>query len=193
MPGGSFVVTSLTVLLILSFVLKVTWMAATYRRLTRMRTQVEAAWTQIDVQLRRRHSLLADLLEVVRRYADDGRGALAAVADAQLDAVRAARRSVAAQVVAERRLTQALRRLPALTDTYPGLATDDRFRATCDELAGTADKTAYALEYYNRATQALNGALSSAPTNVVARLARIAPWPPFEVVEVDRRDDSVRF
>jgi LemA protein len=197
---GPFVVSALIVLLVLSLLFKIAWTTVTYRRLTHLRTQAEAAWTQVDVQLGRRRSLLADLLETIRDHAGPANGgAIAAIADARLAAAQVATRhdiaahNVAAQITAERRLTQALRRLPALAETYPELATDDRLRTTCDELTSAAEKAAYACQYYNRAAQTLNGALLSVPAQVVARLARVTPWPLFESGDVDRQPIPVRF
>src|SRR5688500_11210018 len=146
-------------------VLVLGWAVATYNRLVRLRNQVEASWAQIDVQLKRRHSLIPNLVETVKGYAAHERGTLDAVVTARAGAVNAADTADRAQ--AEGVLTQALGRLFALAEAYPDLKANQNFAALQSELAATEDKIAYARQFYNSAVQTLNGAVQSVPTNII--------------------------
>ena len=172
-------------------VLVLGWAVAAYNRLVRLRNQVEASWAQIDVQLKRRHSLIPNLVETVKGYAAHERATLDAVISARAGAVNAA--DTSDRAAAEGVLTQALGRLFALAEAYPNLKANQNFAALQSELAATEDKIAYARQFYNSAVQTFNGAVQSVPTNIIAGMGTFPLRPYFEAQAGERTDVNVRF
>ncbi len=169
------------------------WVIATYNRLVRLHTQVEASWAQIDVQLKRRHSLIPNLVETVKGYAAHQRGTLESVVAARDTATALAGRDPAGQVRAEGALTQALGRLFAVAEAYPQLQANQNFLNLQSELSVTEDKLAYARQFFNSAVQSFNGAVQSFPTNLVAGMGGFRARPYFEAVGDERADVDVKF
>jgi LemA protein len=190
--GSGIVVLAMLVPVLLVVVL-IGWAAVTYNRLVRLRTQVHASWAQVDVQLKRRHSLIPNLVETVKGYAAHERGTLEAVTAARSAAVASAGRGAQEQTGAESMLTQELGRLFALAEAYPQLKANENFLSLQSELAGTEDKIAYARQFYNSAVQSLNAAVQTVPTNIIAGLGGFRAEPYFEAVGDERTDVSVRF
>ena len=166
------------------------WAAAAYNGLVKARTQVDAAWAQIDVQLKRRHSLIPNLVETVKGYAAHERATLDAVVTARHAAATAAPQQ---RAQAESFLTGTLGRLFALAEAYPDLKANGSFLALQAELASTEEKIAYARQFYNAAVQTLNQKVQSLPTNLVAGVAGFHPRPYFEASGGERADVDVRF
>jgi LemA protein len=179
--------------IVLIVVILLVWAIATYNRLVRLRNQVESSWAQIDVQLKRRHSLIPNLVETVKGYAAHERGTLEAVINARNMAVQVGSAGPAQQGEAEGVLTQALGRLFALAEAYPNLKANENFIALQNELGNTENKIAYARQFYNSAIQTLNNAAQSFPTNLIAGMAGVHPRPYFEAVGPERDDVNVRF
>ncbi|MEU8517623.1 LemA family protein [Kitasatospora sp. NPDC048722] len=139
----------------------------TYNRLVRLRNQTQASWAQIDVQLKRRHELIPNLVEGARGYAAHERATLEAVVTAR-GAATDAGLGVAGKAAAEDVLTASLGRLIALGENYPQLKADRHFAALQAELATAEDKIAYARQFYNSAVQSYHTALESFPGNFVS-------------------------
>ena len=172
--------------------LLVVWAVVAYNGLVRLRTQLQASWAQIDVQLKRRHSLIPNLVETVRGYAAHERDTLEAVTAARRTAEHPAT-GVASRAAAENALTGALGRLIAVAEAHPQLAASASFRDLQEQLAGTEDKIAYARQFYNLAVQGYNGAVASVPTNVVAAATGHRPEQYFEAAGDERQDVHVTF
>jgi LemA protein len=169
------------------------WVVLTYNSLVKARTQVEASWAQIDVQLKRRHSLIPNLVETVKGYAAHERGTLEAVVSARNAATRAGAAGPGQQAQAEGFLTQALGRMFALAEAYPDLKANQNFRQLQAELAGTEEKIAYARQFYNGAIQTYNQKIQTLPTNLIAGVGGFRPRPYFEAAGGERADVNVRF
>jgi LemA protein len=171
------------------------WALVAYNRLVRQRNQVQASWAQIDVQLKRRHDLIPNLVETVKGYAAHERGTLDAVVAARNNAVAAAARDpgVGGRAAAESVLTQTLGRLFALAEAYPDLKANQNFAALQGELANTEDKIAYARQFYNSAVQTYNTSVQSLPTNVVAGVGGFRVTAFFEAEGGERGPVQVRF
>jgi LemA protein len=167
------------------------WFAVSYNRLVRLRTQVRAAWAQTDVQLKRRQSLIPNLVETVKGYATHERGTLDAVVAARASAIGA--QGTAAVSRAEGELTQALGRLFAVAEAYPDLKANQNFLALQAELGETENRIAYARQFYNNAVQSLNTAVQTLPTNVIAGISGFHEEPYFEATADERADVQVRF
>src|SRR5918911_1726983 len=147
--------------------LLVIFLILTYNRLVRLRNRIEAAWSQIDVQLRRRHDLIPNLVEAVKGYAAHERELFEHVAEARTRGMEAA--SVESQASAENQLTRGLRQLLAVAESYPELKANENFLALQEELTATESKIAYARQFYNDEVALLNTRIQSFPSNVIAR------------------------
>lgn len=157
-----------------------------YNRLVRARNQAEERWAQIDVELRRRHDLIPNLVETVRGYATHERDVLTRVTEARAAAVAAG--GVGEQSRAEGALTSALRSLFAVAEAYPRLAADANFRELQEELATTEARIAGARRAYNDAVRRYDTARETFPTNVVAGAFGFAPRAYFEIEDPDARE-----
>jgi LemA protein len=179
--------------LVLIVVLAGGWALATYNRLVRQRTQVQASWAQIDVQLKRRYDLIPNLVETVKGYAAHERSTLEAVTAARTAAVDAAGAGTPERAAAENILTQALGRLFALAEAYPDLKANQNFIALQNELSQTEDKIAYARQFFNSAVQTLNTTVQSVPSRLIAGIGGFRPAQFFETVGAERGPVQVRF
>ena len=183
------VVVAIAVLLLLGY------LVATFNKLIQQRNQVESSWAQIDVQLRRRHDLIPNLVETVKGYAAHERQTLEAVVAARQGAVEAQEAGASPGRLAEKEnvLTQTLGRLFALGEAYPDLKANQNFLQLQGELAATEDKIAYARQFYNTAVQTLNTTVESLPSNIVAGVAGVKKHEYFEAGDDARGPVSVRF
>jgi LemA protein len=194
-PGTAFAMLGGALLLLL--VVVAIYLLIAYNRLVRRRNQVQASWAQIDVQLKRRHDLIPQLVETVRGYADHERSTLDAVIAARTGALAAEGRPsagiAAARAGAENLLTLALGRLFALVEAYPNLKANESFAALQAELAATEDKISYARQFYNSAVQSYRNASQTFPTSLVAPRMGFGSVDYFETAEADRAPVQVRF
>ena len=162
-----------------------------YNRLVALRNRTEAAWSQIDVQLKRRYDLIPNLVETVKGYAAHERETLEAVIAARRQAVDA--RGVEEQAQAENFLTQTLRQLFALAEAYPDLKANQNFLALQEELTATESRIAYARQFYNESVLAYDNARETFPTNLVAGAFNFEARPYFEAEEASRANVAVDF
>ncbi|HEX9312011.1 MAG TPA: LemA family protein [Actinomycetota bacterium] len=162
-----------------------------YNRLVRLRVRVENAWSQIDVQLRRRYDLIPNLIESVKGYAEHERELFEDVAKARSQAQSAA--GVQAQADAENQVTRTLNRLLAVAENYPDLKASQNFLALQEELTGTESKIAYARQFYNDQVAKLNTLVQSFPSSIVAGMGHFEPREFFEIEEPARGPVSVQF
>lgn len=175
-------------------VVAVGWALVAYNRLVRQRNQVQASWAQIDVQLKRRHDLIPNLVETVKGYAGHERGTLEAVMAARSGAIAAAGApGVAGREAAENVLTQALGRLFVLAEVYPELKANQNFAALQGELTRTEDKIAYARQFYNSAVQTFNTSVQTIPTNLIAGLGGFRATDFFQALDGERATVRVRY
>ncbi|WP_433649288.1 LemA family protein [Micromonospora zamorensis] len=168
------------------------WLIRVYNKLVRMRNQVDASWSQIDVQLKRRHDLVPNLVETVKGYASHERGTLDAVVAARGVAV-ARSGGDAGRADAENALSQALGRLVALAEAYPQLRASENFAAMQSEVATTEDKIAYSRQFLTYAVQQYNTAIESFPTNLVAGMLGFQRRELFAAADSDRHVVPVGF
>jgi LemA protein len=180
----------LIVVLIL-VVLVVIYLVVAYNGLIRRRNQIENAWSQIDVQLKRRHDLIPNLVETVKGYAAHERETLDAVIKARNAAVGA--HSPAEQAAAEGQLTGTLRQLFALGEAYPDLKANQNFLALQEELSATEGRVAYARQFYNDSVLEYNNKLQQFPTMYFARMLKFDRREYFESDEAARSAPTVDF
>jgi LemA protein len=172
-------------------VLVVLFLVVTYNRLVRLRNRVEAAWSQIDVQLKRRHDLIPNLVETVKGYAAHERETLEAVTKARQQAVAA--QGVEEQAQAENMLTATLRQLFAVSEAYPELKANENFLALQEELTGTESRIAFSRQFYNEQVLAYDNALETFPSNMVAGMFNFEQKEYFEAEEASREAVRVDF
>jgi LemA protein len=164
----------------------VLWAIVTYNKLVRLRNRVDAVWADIDVQLKKRHDLVPNLVEVVEGYATHERATFEEVTRARSDAVSA--QLPADQAQAENVLSGALARLFATAEAYPDLEAEERFQDLQENLRRLEDTIALARHAYNLSVQAFNNAVQTVPTNVVAW---IASFPPREFLSAPASETEV--
>jgi LemA protein len=165
---------------------------AAYNGLIRRKNQIENAWAQIDVQLKRRLDLIPNLVETVKGYAAHERETLDAVIKARNAAV-AAPPTPSAQAVADGQISGALRQLFALGEAYPDLKANQNFLALQEELTATEGRVAYARQFYNDSVLDYNNKLEQVPTVFFARLLKFERREYFEADEAARVTPKVEF
>ncbi len=143
------------------------WAVVVFNRLVRLRNQVRTAWSDIDVQLMRRHDLVPQLVSAVRAYAGHERALLEVVTELRAQALAAQSRPGLARI--EDQLEQVLGRLFALREAYPELKASDNFAQLQRDLAEVEEHLQYARRFYNGAVRDLNDATQRFPDLVVAR------------------------
>lgn len=141
-----------------------------YNRLVRLRNRVAGAWSQISVQLTRRHDLVPNLVETVKGYAAHERETLEAVVQARNTAVAAQQAGPASQAQAENVLTGTLRQLFALSEAYPDLKANGNFLNLQQELTSTEDRIALARQSYNDSVMTYITKVQSFPSNTIAAM-----------------------
>ena len=163
-----------------------------YNRLIRLNITAEEAWSQIEVQLKRRADLIPNLVETVKGYAQHEQSTFDAVVAARAKATTAS--SVADTAAADGLLTQALRGLLAVAEAYPDLKASTNFAALQDELATTENKVAFSRQFYNDTVRQLNTAIKTVPTNFFAGFAKVSEREFYEVEDPqDREVPNVKF
>jgi len=162
-----------------------------FNKLVRTRNRVDNAWSQIDVQLRRRYDLIPNLVETVKGYAAHERELFEEVTRARSQGEQAA--TVADQAHAENQLTAGLRRLIAVAEQYPQLKASENFLGLQEELTSTESKIAYARQFYNDEVTLLNNLVQSFPSNIVAGIAGFKTRQFFEIDEPARGPVTTSF
>jgi len=161
MPVWGWVIIGIVVVLILMLVFM-------FNSLVRGRNQVKNSWAQIDVQLKRRHDLIPNLIETVKGYMKFERETLEAVTNARNLAQKAVGSGVGAQSKAEGDLSGALSRLLAVVENYPDLKANKSFLALQEELTSTENKISFSRQFYNDSVLNFNNRIQMFPSNVVA-------------------------
>ncbi len=177
-----------TALIVIVAILVVTALAlvAIYNSLVSKRVRCREAWSQIDVQLKRRYDLIPNLVETVKGYAAHEKETLERVIQARNQA-RAAE-GVAKQAEAENFLTGALRQLFALSERYPHLKANQNFSQLQEELTSTENKIAFARQHYNDSSAIYNTARQKFPNSVVAGMFNFKEQDFFELEEPEARE-----
>jgi LemA protein len=164
-----------------------------YNKLVNLRAQVKNAWSQIDVQLKRRYDLIPNLVETAKGYIKHERETLEAVVKARQMAIDT-KGGAAEQAKAENMLSQTLRSLFAVVENYPDLKANQNMLALQEELTSTENKISFSRQFYNDSVMRLNIAVQSVPTNVVAGLFNFKPEEFFEVeAPEERKAPKVQF
>jgi LemA protein len=180
----------LIILAILFFL--ILWILGIYNSLVRLRNQVKNAWSQIDVQLKRRHDLIPNLVETAKGYMKHERETLDSVTKARSQAVQA--KGVAQQAQAEGALSSALSRFMLVVENYPDLKANQNFLALQEELTSTENKVSFSRQFYNDQVQAFNIKIESVPSNIIAGMFNFKQAEFFEIeTPAEREVPKVKF
>jgi LemA protein len=181
-----------TLVIIVVVVVLALLIGGAYNSLIRRRNEVDNAWSQIDVQLKRRLDLIPNLVETVKGYAAHEKTALEAVISARNSAM-AASSDPHAQAAADNVVTGALRQLFALSEAYHDLKANQGFVSLQEELANTESRIAYARQFYGDAVEAYNTAIQKFPTVFIARSFSFTEREFFEAEDAARVAPEVKF
>ncbi|HEV8148568.1 MAG TPA: LemA family protein [Gemmatimonadales bacterium] len=174
-----------TVILVVLVVAVLLWVVGAYNTLVSLKNQVVNAWKQIDVQLKRRHDLIPNLVNTVKGYMNFERSTLESVISARNKAVAA--QGVAQTAQAEGELSQALGRLFALSENYPELKSSSNVLQLQEELTSTENKIGFARQLYNDVATQYNTRQAQFPTSLVAGLAKASPAELWEIEDAGER------
>jgi LemA protein len=175
----------MTIALLIVLAVVALWVVSAYNGLIALKNQVANAWKQIDVQLKRRHDLIPNLVNAVKGYMDFEKSTLEAVIAARSRAVSAT--GVAATAKAEGELSQALGRLFALAENYPDLKSSANVLQLQEELSSTENKIGFARQLYNDVATQYNTKQAQFPTDLVAGLAKASPSELWEITDAGER------
>jgi LemA protein len=162
-----------------------------FNGLVKRRNQVDNAWSQIDVQLKRRHDLIPNLVETVKGYAAHERGTFEAVTQARANAINA--QTPADQAQAENVLSGALKSLFAVAEAYPDLKANQNFLNLQEELTSAEDRVAYARQYYNDSVLSYNTQIQKFPTVLLAGMFNFDKREFFDAAPEETETPQVQF
>ena len=173
-------------------VLALVWAIAVYNTLVQLRENVKNGWSQIDVQLKRRHDLIPNLVETAKGYMGHEKSTLENVIKARQQAINAD--NIKDRQVAENLLTGTLRSLFAVSENYPNLKADVHMRQLHEEIVSTENKISFARQYYNDEVNRLNTSVQSFPDNVIANAFKFEKRDFFEIEDQsEKKAPSVKF
>ncbi len=172
-------------ILLAVLVVIVLWVFGLYNGLIAARNMVRNAWSQIDVQLKRRHDLIPNLIETVKGYVQHERETLEAVVQARSAAMNA--QGAAESGKAEGMLTNTLKSLFALAESYPDLKANQNFLALQEELTSTENRISFARQAYNDSTMRYNNKIEMVPTNIIAGMFNFKASEFFEIETPEER------
>ena len=179
-------------IVIAAIALVILFIVAQYNRLVRLNITVDEAFSQIEVQLKRRADLIPNLVETVKGYAKHEQGTFDAVVAARAKATSAS--TVADVAAADGAVTTALRGLLAVAEAYPDLKASANFLSLQEELSTTENKVSFARQFYNDNVRSLNTAVKTIPTSFFAGLAKVSAREFYEVENAaDRNVPDVKF
>ena len=164
-----------------------------YNGLVRLRLQTQNAWSDIDVQLKRRHDLVPNLVETVKGYAAHERSTLDSVTQARTAAVAAQSAGPATRAAAEAQLTSALHGLTVAVEAYPQLQASGGFRDLQQQLAAIEDGIQNARRYYNAVVREFNAKIMQFPSNLIAGSFGFQPREFFAADDAERETPKVSF
>lgn len=182
---GLWIVIGVIVLLVLAYI-------GMYNSLVSLRNQVKNAWSQIDVQLKRRHDLIPNLIETVKGYVKHERDTLENITKARTSAMQAS--GAAAAGKAEGELSGAISKLMLVVENYPELKANQNFLALQEELSSTENKVGFSRQFYNDAVLRFNTKVETFPSNIVANMFGFKQAEFFEIqVATEREAPKVQF
>ncbi len=175
-----------TIIAVVVVIFFVMFVVGIYNKIKRGEIAVKNAWSDVDVQLKRRHDLVPNLVNTVKGYASHERETLEAVVQARSQAVAA--KDIDEQVGAENMLTQSLGKLFALSENYPDLKANQNFMQLQEELTSTENKIGFARQHFNRNVSQYNESISVIPNNIIAGMFNFTEKKFFEIEDHTQRE-----
>ena len=156
------------IIIVIIIVLVIAFFIVAFNQAVQQRNRVDSAWSQIGVQLTRRHDLIPNLIETVKGYAAHEKSTFESVTQARANAIGAQQAGPAQQAQAENVLSGALKSLFAVAESYPDLKANQNFLQLQEELTSTEDRIAYARQFYNDSVLNYNNKIQVFPRNLLA-------------------------
>jgi LemA protein len=173
------------IIILVLVIFAILFFVSNYNSLIRLRNQVKNAWSQIDVQLKRRHDLIPNLIETVKGYMNHERTTLENITNARSQAVQA--QGVAAKAQAEARLTDAIGKFNLVVENYPDLKANQNFLSLQEELTSTENKISFSRQSYNDQVLFYNNKIQMFPSNIIAGMFNFKLEEFFEVEDKAER------
>src|SRR3989338_2975421 len=167
------------------------WFVLSYNGFVQLKNRIDNAWSQIDVQLKRRFDLVPNLIETVKGYAKHEKETLKMVTEARAAITKAG--SGKDKMAAENMLTGALKSLFAVSESYPDLKANQNFLMLQEELAGIESKIAYARQFYNDTVLSFNTKVETLPDSILAGMFGFTKREYFQIEEAARTNVKVQF
>ena len=181
---------TLTITIIVIIVLVVLYLIMSYNRFITLRTRIENAWSQIDVQLKRRYDLIPNLVNTVKGYMKHEKTTLENITKARAMLVAG---SMSDKAKADGEISKALKSLFAVAESYPKLQASENFKQLQEELSATESKIAYSRQFYNDNVQEYNTKLQSFPSNFIAKVFSFSIKEFFKTEGIERENIKVEF
>ncbi|HEX3323354.1 MAG TPA: LemA family protein [Terriglobales bacterium] len=179
------------IILLIVIVLVVFVLIGMYNSLVQLRVRADSSWSDIDVQLKRRHDLIPNIVETVKGYAAHEKGTFENIAKFRSQAMQAS--TPADKAAAENQLTGALKSLFAVAESYPELKASEQFTQLQGALSQTEDAVQNSRRYYNAVVRDLNTKIQSFPSNIIAGMFGFQQKQFFETAQADREPVAVKF
>lgn len=161
-----------------------------YNSLIVLRTRIKNAWSQIDVQLKRRYDLIPNLVKTVKGYVKHEKTVLTELTRERSNLIKG---SMQGKAKASNQITDALKSIFAVAENYPDLKANENFKMLQEELSGTESKIAYARQFYNDSVMSFNIKVQTFPTNIIANLFNFTKKQFFETEDKEKKNISVEF
>ncbi len=178
-------------IILIIIVLAILWLISVYNGLIRSKNRVDEAWSDIDVQLKRRHDLIPNLVETVKGYATHEKELFENVTKARTMAMQA--NGTEDKGKAENMLSGTLKSLFAVAENYPELKANENFAKLQDELTDTENKIQAARRFYNGQVRDFNTKIQVFPTNTIADMLKFKTFDFFEIEEQEKKNVEVKF
>ncbi len=172
------------------FALIVLYIVLTFNSLIMLRNRVNNAWSQIDVQLKRRYDLIPNLVNTVKGYMKHEKGVLTEITKMRSKLISG---SMSEKAKASDSITNALKTIFAVAENYPKLEASENFKMLQEELAGTESKIAFARQFYNDNVMDLNNKIQQFPSNMIARMLNFSGKEFFKAEETEKKAVKVEF
>lgn len=187
MPANKCFMNTLLYILFGVVAIIILWLTGVYNSLVRLNNKTKEAWSDIDVQLKRRHDLIPNLVETVKGYAKHEASTFEKVTYARAQAIQAKNPKDAAQ--AENALSETLKSLFAVAENYPELKANLNFQQLQTDLRGTEDKIESSRRYYNANVRDFNTKIEVFPNNLVAGMLKFKKYDYYEVAGAEEREN----
>ena len=161
-----------------------------YNSLILLRTRIKNAWSQIDVQLKRRYDLIPNLIKTVKGYVKHEKTLLTDLTKERSNLMKG---STESKAKASNQITDALKSIFAVAENYPDLKANENFKMLQEELSGTESKIAYARQFYNDSVMSYNIKVQTFPTNIISNLFKFTKKDFFKTEEKEKKNINVEF